>query len=323
MNAVIVGKVTSEVGNVPIPIDDIAQQAARDALIGPLPLLDPSRELTVTTFTNSAVGAGRPSSWYRPTSAVDAPADGTQPGNDTAVCTAYAPLSPLEALVLHLDEALRSPSTRAAFPGLGTDVKIMASRVERDVNLTVCIPLVARLTDSRAHYDRQLRELVDLLESWSREYFAEYNYAVQANTRDDANNVYMTHLGSAADTGDVGVVGRGNRLNGLISPFRMMSTEAPCGKNPRYHVGKVYSVLAQEIANDVMTQCGKENYVTLVGQNGAPLSHPLVTSVGIVGHDPAEDDQVEAIVSKRLASVGDLCHRLATTPLIASLMRLG
>lgn len=37
------------------------------------------------------------------------------------------------------------------------------------------------------------------------------------NATDRNGQAYLTALGSVADTGDVGVVGRGNRMNGLIS----------------------------------------------------------------------------------------------------------
>ena len=56
--------------------------------------------------------------------------------------------------------------------------------------------------------------------------------SVRLNTRDDDEAVYMTALGTAADTGDCGVVGRGNRANGLVAPAHATSIEAPAGKNP-------------------------------------------------------------------------------------------
>ena len=49
----------------------------------------------------------------------------------------------------------------------------------------------------------------------------------------------------AAFGGDDGQVGRGNRANGLITPYRLMSIEAAAGKNPVTHVGKLYTVLTR------------------------------------------------------------------------------
>ncbi|MCK4714299.1 MAG: methionine adenosyltransferase, partial [Candidatus Aenigmarchaeota archaeon] len=75
---------------------------------------------------------------------------------------------------------------------------------------------------------------------------------------------------------DDGQVGRGNRVNGLITPGRPMTLEAACGKNPVNHVGKIYSVLAFEIARDVVAlypqieQCN----ITLLSEIGKPIDQP-------------------------------------------------
>ena len=49
---------------------------------------------------------------------------------------------------------------------------------------------------------------------------------------DPADSVYLTVTGLSAECGDDGQVGRGNRVNGLITPDRPMSLEAAAGKNP-------------------------------------------------------------------------------------------
>jgi len=43
-------------------------------------------------------------------------------------------------------------------------------------------------------------------------------------------------------------VGRGNRVNGVVSLNRPMSTEAAAGKNPGSHMGKIYTLLSHQIA---------------------------------------------------------------------------
>lgn len=60
--------------------------------------------------------------------------------------------------------------------------------------------------------------------------------------------------GTSAEAGDDGEVGRGNRINGLITPGRPMSLEAAAGKNPVSHVGKIYNVLARDIAEAVVAR---------------------------------------------------------------------
>ena len=49
-------------------------------------------------------------------------------------------------------------------------------------------------------------------------------------------------------------MGRGNRINGLITPCRPMTLEAPAGKNPVSHVGKLYNVAARGIAEAIVSE---------------------------------------------------------------------
>jgi S-adenosylmethionine synthetase len=64
----------------------------------------------------------------------------------------------------------------------------------------------------------------------------------------DRDELYLTYTGSSIESGDEGVVGRGNRVTGLITPLRPMNIEGASGKNPVYHVGKLYNLAAQRIA---------------------------------------------------------------------------
>ena len=62
---------------------------------------------------------------------------------------------------------------------------------------------------------------------------------VNVNMADDPRSgaIYLTVTGTSAEAGDDGQVGRGNRVNGLITPYRPMMLEAAAGKNPVPHVG--------------------------------------------------------------------------------------
>ena len=62
----------------------------------------------------------------------------------------------------------------------------------------------------------------------------------------DESGIYLTVTGLSAEQGDDGEVGRGNRVNGLITPSRAMSLEAAAGKNAVAHVGKLYNLWRTE-----------------------------------------------------------------------------
>ena len=108
---------------------------------------------------------------------------------------------------------------------------------------------------------------------------------VALNTLDDpsrgSGGMYLTVLGTSADGADGGQVGRGNRVNGLISLHRPMSTEAAAGKNPVSHVGKIYNVLAHQIAARLCTSVPgiEEATVWLCSQIGRPLAEPWSIAV--------------------------------------------
>jgi S-adenosylmethionine synthetase len=83
--------------------------------------------------------------------------------------------------------------------------------------------------------------------------------------------------------GDDGQVGRGNRINGLITPGRPMSLEAAAGKNPVAHVGKLYNVLALLIAREIHEQIEEADEVTvqLLSAIGDPIDQPQIAAIEI------------------------------------------
>ncbi len=114
---------------------------------------------------------------------------------------------------------------------------------------------------------------------------------IRINTLDDPNarderGLYLTVLGLSAEMGDDGQVGRGNRVNGLISPGRQMSLEAAAGKNPRTHVGKIYNVLAMMMAKDIYEQIEglHDVSVKLLSAIGEPIDRPQIAAIEIDAH---------------------------------------
>ena len=84
--------------------------------------------------------------------------------------------------------------------------------------------------------------------------------------------------------GDDGQVGRGNRFGGLITPYRPMSLEVSCGKNPAAHVGKTYHAVAYDIASRVTDESGAtEATVKLLSRIGTPVTEPQVVHVNAAG----------------------------------------
>jgi len=86
------------------------------------------------------------------------------------------------------------------------------------------------------------------------------------------------------DKGD-GQAGRGNRVNGLITPGRAMTMESVAGKNPVTHVGKIYNVVAGLIAEALVDRIDgvEEAQCLLVSRIGHPVRDPAIAHVRIRG----------------------------------------
>jgi len=175
--------------------------------------------------------------------------------NDTSAAVGYAPLTRTEKIVLGTEHFLNSQEFKQRFPESGEDIKVMGFRNNNSLNLTVSMALVDRFVHSEEDYFEKKDKMLE-----------ETNEFVSANTSFDTVNVelntldvrgrgiggmYLTVLGTSADSGDSGEVGRGNRVNGLISLNRPFCSEAAAGKNPVSHVGKIYNALTFKIAQHV------------------------------------------------------------------------
>jgi S-adenosylmethionine synthetase len=311
MTLLVVGKASERVGSLDIPVHEIAEDAVRAFFRERLPLLDESG-LRIEYRLNSAVGAGRPTRWYRPSGSRDLTPLAEVTSNDAVVCSAYAPLSRLEQAVLRIEQYLNGQDFTSRRPEIGSDIKVLGTRTGPDVEIVACVPFIADRTPSARAYAEGKASVTEEIRALAMEVLSDRPPVVRVNTRDDGEAVYMTATGTAADTGDVGVVGRGNRVNGLIAPGRVTSIEAPAGKNPTYHGGKIYSVLALDLATATAERTGQETSVIITTSTGTPLSEPDLVAVEIAGGVPSDDARakVTGIVTTALSEVGKLSESL-------------
>lgn len=217
--------------------------------------------------------------------------------NDTSFGVGYAPLSPLERFVLALDAQLFQEA-RAHRPSWGEDIKIMALRAGEDIELTIACALVDAYVESLGAYMSDKTALCRLAFDLAKNFALTLRrVSVNAADRPREGAIYLTVTGTSAEAGDDGQVGRGNRVNGLITPCRPMSLEAAAGKNPVSHVGKIYNVAAHEIAAEIVKALApvRRARCLLVSQIGAPISEPSLVSVALEAHDAssAEDFRPE------------------------------
>jgi len=220
--------------------------------------------------------------------------------NDTSFGVGYAPLSELEVICMKAENMLNSPDYKKKMPGVGEDIKVMGLRDGDKIRLTVAIAFVSRFVKNLDDYLKQKERVnADILACAKK--YTKRDVEVFVNTADDVKNgsVYITLTGLSLEMGDDGSVGRGNRVNGLITPCRPMTLEAVAGKNPVNHVGKIYSLGGFEIANSVVKQYPDiaELNITLLSQIGKPIDQPKSAAVQLLVKDGANFENLKGKVA--------------------------
>jgi S-adenosylmethionine synthetase len=297
----LVGRATKQFNGMHFPTDSIAIKAARDYIRETLTNADLDRDVIV----DCRLGEG--STDLRE---VFRPCQDTKPrANDTSFGVGHAPFSEAETIVRSLSDHIDGP-LRKRYPVLGQDVKIMALRDGDIIKLTLACAMVGRFCPGIHEYLEIKETLQKELERVARGY-TNRQVVVEVNTADnpDTGSVFLTVIGTSAEMGDDGSVGRGNRCNGLITPTRPMSMEATSGKNPINHIGKIYNLLSTQVARECVEKVDgiEEIYIRMLSQIGNPIDQPLVASAQIIPKDGMSfrtiSREVESILDASLENV--------------------
>lgn len=220
--------------------------------------------------------------------------------NDTSFGVGHAPLSDTEKAVKRVEEEVRG------LHEIGEDVKVMAVREGEDLDLTVASAVISSRISSKKEYREALDKVRETAEEVAEEEGLEAD--VQVNTADEfeEDSIYITETGTSAEMGDDGSVGRGNRVNGLITPNRPMSLEAASGKNPVTHVGKIYNLLAQEVAMDIYERSGEFAQVKIVSEIGQKIDKPQRVAV----KTQASEETVQKAVENQFSRITELTEEV-------------
>jgi S-adenosylmethionine synthetase len=271
------GRATREFQGVSIPVEELAQEGCRTWLCDHLHALDPDRHVRIRCLV-------RPASSDLVELYLRQQRTGVRLANDTSCGVGYAPLSDLERVVAGVEAELNEPRVKQAYPELGEDIKIMGIRRRDEVTLTLACAFIDRHVSDLEDYLGTRNRLTALAGDAARRILGR-EVGVEVNTADDpeSGNLDLTVTGTSAEAGDDGQVGRGNRANGLITPYRPMSLEAVAGKNPVTHVGKLYNLAATRIATAIVAELPEVAAArcTLVSQIGRPVRDPRLVDVQV------------------------------------------
>ncbi len=299
------GRATYEVrtrdGVVKIPLGPVVVQAARDWIRQHFRYLDPDSHVII----DYKIGQGSADL----VGIYELGVKGVPLANDTSVGVGYAPLTPLEELVYKTERLLNSRDFKSRYPEVGEDVKVMGVRVGNEVKLTIAAAMISRLVKDKSHYLSVKEEVKNAVEDLSAKVAPDLKVDVTVNAADKPEHdiFYLTVTGTSAEHGDDGMTGRGNRANGLITPMRSMSLEAAAGKNPVSHVGKIYNVVAQKIAERIYKEVNVvEVYVEIVSQIGKPINEPKILNIEVIKEGELTGEvrnEIEAIAREELGAI--------------------
>jgi S-adenosylmethionine synthetase len=313
MEVIIGDRATFSVGSKTVPVKEIAVAAVKNWFARNLRLVDPERHVNCRVVL--APGSTELTDIF------------SRPGkfrvaNDTSAAVGYYPLSPTEQVVLELERYLNGPQFKEKYPESGEDIKVMGLRREKLLDLTVAMPLLAGDVGSERDYFARKEVIRMEMAAFLKQYSFFSGIDVHFNTLDQPGRglggVYLSLLGTSAEDADSGQVGRGNRVNGLISLNRPMGTEAAAGKNPVSHVGKIYNILAHRIARKIYEQVVgiKEVYVLLLSRIGEPIDQPSMAAVQVLLEKGRHIDEIaattEEICAMELARINNFCRELGS-----------
>ncbi|MCL5434537.1 MAG: methionine adenosyltransferase [Candidatus Marsarchaeota archaeon] len=309
IEVIVAGRASNRYQDVEIPVNDIVINSAKNYLKENTRFLDLDREVTFST--KILEGSEDLKHIFGRSSEMPL-------ANDTSFGIGFAPFSVTERLVLGTERMLNSKEYKGIVPAVGEDIKVMGIREDKRITLTLAVAFVSKFIGNADEYFTLKDRVKKDVESFVGKTEKGYDVEVVINNGDnrESGSVYITKSGLSCESGDDGSVGRGNRVNGLITPFRNMSLEAAAGKNPMNHIGKIYNVLANLIANDVIKLYPEieECYVSLVSQIGRPIDDPRHLDIKLGAKDKKIveklGNQISGLAEEELANISYLTKEI-------------
>jgi S-adenosylmethionine synthetase len=311
MELTIGDRATFSVGRKKIPVADIAVEASQAWLKQNMRFVDPKKHVKYRVVL--APGSEELTDIFSRSGRV-------RRANDTSAAVGYYPLSPCEEVVYGLERHLNSKHFKRTHPETGEDIKVMGLRTGRALDLTVAMPLICSHIRSERDYFERKQMIGQEMRKFVMRFGGFRDIRVHYNTLDETGRglggVYLSFLGTSAEDADSGQVGRGNRVNGLISMNRPMGTEAAAGKNPVSHVGKIYNVLAHKIAKDLYETIEgiREAHVLLLSRIGTPINRPQVATAQVLLERGKKMNEIigpaENIFEREFANINRFCTAL-------------
>lgn len=301
ISLIIAGRATAQIKDKKIPVEEIAIETAKKWIQKNIRHLDAAKDIKITS--NIRPGSADLVELFKRFGKGEIPL-----ANDTSFGAGFYPKTPLEETIIMIDTLLNDPTTKIQFPFIGEDTKVMGVKEYSKRYFTIAMAMI----------DTYITDLSDYISK--KEAVKEYiihslelsDAEVYINTADDYNreSFYLTVTGTSAEHGDDGQVGRGNRINGLITPYHPMSMEATSGKNPLNHTGKIYNYFAMDLSRAIV-ESNFADYarVFIVSQIGKPIDEPQLLHFQLKNKN-TDNKTIESFAKEKLKDLSKYWDRI-------------
>lgn len=318
------GRISDKFGDEMIPYENLLRTSTLDFMHNRFGDLIPENMVSIVFNISTASSPGHSEKnensgssrnyWFQPRNLDDLPEINGLFSNDTSIGCGYFPLKRIESYVLKLENDLTLGEFAKKYVWAGTDVKILGSEIDGRVDVTLCVPQISRHVADIEEYKANIKIIKDYLADHSQKNLGK-KINFNLNTRDDyeRQELYLTATGSSIESGDEGLVGRGNRVNQLITINSPMSMEGASGKNPVYHIGKLYYIAAHQIAKKVYDKFDRlQNEVYLVSNSGRALISPWKTVIKIPTNSNVDQSKLESFLAECLSEIPQITNELVS-----------
>lgn len=244
--------------------------------------------------------------WYNPRNIEDVPDAKSVTAGDTALCVSHGGLTYCERVAIELERSLYRYNeygySEPIYKDIGQDIKIMVVRRNKEVDINMCIPVLKGNYETEEQYDEIIKKYYIILEKNLKNIDNPKKYKTNLfiNYKDDGTiDKYALCIGTCAECGEEGVVGRGNNTQGIIPTFRAHSVEAACGKNVRYHTGRALAYMINNASTRIYNELGIMCSIYALTRNRNSLLNPYILEV-MLENKEVDEEKVRKIINEEL-----------------------
>jgi S-adenosylmethionine synthetase len=301
ISLIISGRATSQIGDKKIPIKEIVVETAQNWIRKNIRHLDVSKDIQITSMIRP--GSSDLIELFNRFGKGEIPL-----ANDTSFGAGFYPTTLVENTIITIEKLLNAASTKHKFPFIGEDIKVMGVKDPSGSYFTIAIAMIDK-------YISDLNDYVSKIKTVKKFVAASLNLSettIYINTADDYHrkSIYLTVTGTSAENGDDGQVGRGNRINGLITPYHPMSLEATSGKNPVSHTGKIYNYFAMDLSRAIVeNEFADYARVYVVSQISKPINEPQLLHIQLKNRK-TDKAAIANLAKEKLKGLSDYWKRI-------------